>query len=374
MTAFFRLNAAPILAALLAAFPYPATPAGPAWPATNSEADGVLWYWGTQTLTGEIVDADGHWAREGEAILRHQARTNWFHGVSPRKGFLEAADTGPALARAMESSPALYLEAAIHPPPGQPAQGVLFWLGTFEDALIWQLRLQENRLWIDRPDTPPLALADLSISDPAHFAFAVSAETASIWINGERVHQSEAAGLPVFDDPWDVIAVFGGAPDAPLPFNGSLEYLLLGTQSKTAAQHAQAWQTAHASRNPPEIFTLRATLTAHATEPREEDLSEYGNALLGTVWTVQAPLGDELQAGDSLFAWHAYVLNSRVYPDTRPPEPGSSHTLTLSRVQDQPQLEGIQQLIDNLDPDQLLLLPDFYLLDIHPGSEGRGGE
>jgi hypothetical protein len=345
------------------------------WPASNSEADGILWFWGTHNLTGEIVDENGDWAREGEAILRHQARATWFQGVSPRRGYVEAADTGSALARTMESQPNLYLEAALHPyRDSEPLQGILFWMGTFGDDLIWQLRLKDNRLWIDRPEHDPVPVADLEITTPTHLAFAMNGENAQVWINGALHSETPATAPPEVEDPWDVITVFGGAPGSNLPMNGSLEYLVIGTRAETAEAHATAWREAFEARTAPETHTVRATLTAHAREPREEDLSEYGNALLGMVWTLNEPLPDELKAGETFFAWHWYVLNSRVYPDSRPPEPGTVHTLVLSPANKQPHLNGVQQLIDDLDPDDLLLLKDFYLVDLVSDGETNRGE
>lgn len=128
-------------------------------------------------------------------------------------------------------------------------------------------------------------------------------------------------------------------------------------------KHAAAWSAAHSARTPPETRTVTATLHAHALEPKTENLSEYGEALLATVWTLDEPLGDDLAAGDRFFAWHWYVLDTRVFPETRPPEVGTRQTLTLSPADGQPQLEGIQQIVEGIDPDDLLMLPDFFLPD-----------
>lgn len=332
------------------------------WPASNREADGVLWFWGTGLLIGEVLDGDGQWAREGEVIFRHQARPTWFRGAAPHRGFVEAAEAGPALARAMDISPGLHLEAAVHPHPARPLEGIFFWLGTFGDETIWQLRLAGNHLWIDRPGEDSLRVASMALSEPAHVALTLTNGSAELWIDGEPAAVSAINALPAFADPWDVIAVFGGAPGAENPFNGALEYLLIGTRRHATAENARAWRSAHAARTPPKTLTVSATLTAHAREPREEELSEYGSALLGTVWTLLEAVPDGPAAGGELLIWQPYVLNSRVYPETRPAAPGSIQTLILSPVDDQPQLEGIQQLMDGLDADQLILLPEFYLL------------
>lgn len=346
-----------------------ATEPATAWPASNSEADGTLWFWGSQTLTGEIVDADGNWARLGEALFRGEARATWFRGGAPYKGSIEAADVGPALARSQESTPGLHVEAALHPALDGENQGILFWLGTFEDDLIWQVLLREHALWIERPDTPPLRIADLTLNEPIHFALTLSSHNTTVWLNGKKHAALEAAALPVFDDPWDVVAAFGGAPKAVNGWTGALEYLLIGTRPHAVAQHAALWKTMHDSRTPPEFRSVTATLTAHAREAKEEDLSEYGNVLMGMVWTLNEGQTEDLPANDSFFTWHFYALDSQIPATSRPPAIGSTRTFIMSPAQKHPQLEGIQQLVEDIDPDQLLLLPDYYLLEFLPAAE-----
>lgn len=339
----------------------------PVWPASNSEADGVLWFWGHQNLTGEITDAEGNWARQGEAIFRGGARATWFHGVSPHNGYVEAADVGPALARSLESTPRIHLEAALHPPikAGEPV--VLFWLGTYEHSPIWQWMFRDGALWIERPDQDPVRMTELKLSAPSHLAVTLTKEKATVWLNGRKHAEMEAALLPAFEDPWDVIAAFGGAPDSNTAWTGGLEYLLIGTRPDAVDRHADAWRAAHRARTTPDTHSVTAILSAHAREVDENDLSDYSNSLLGSVWILKEGNVENLSEGDSFFTWHWYSLNSGLLPHNRPPPVGTTRSFRISPAEQQPQIEGIQQVIDGLDPGKTLLLPEYYILDSPSG-------
>lgn len=341
------------------------------WPASNSESEGVLWYWGTQDLTGEVVDADGGWVRQGEALFRHAARPTWFGGVSPHKGFVEAADVGPAIARALEAKPRFHLEAVVYPASDGSRPDPLFWLGTYDGDLIWQVRVREGALWIEGADREPLRVGAFKLEAPTHFALTLEDQELVVHLNGEKEVTRKAEALPTFEDPWDVIAAFGGSPNMEKAWTGALEYLWIGTDPKAVSRHAEAWNAAQRKRTPPKTHRVTAKLVAHADELDEDDLSEYGDVLMGMIWNIQDGEAGEAAGGDSIFTWHFYALDGGIPEPSRPPKVGATRRLVISPASKHPQLEGIQQFVEGLDPETYLLLPEFFIPDMHRISDAE---
>lgn len=338
------------------------------WPFTRIQEEGLFWFWGHRDLTGEIIDAEGNWLREGELERRETARLTWFLGAEPAGGFLEAIDLGPALAQHLEEVSNLIFEMVLHPPRHDSPVGTLVWIGTFGEDLIWRIFVDEGQLMLETPSQGAQSLAETAWSEPVHLTVQVETEQVRGSINGVEAFSVALAGMPQFPDPWDAMVTFGGEPGEAPSWNGAMEYLAARHGDFSPRDGFAAWQEAHSRRESPESLTVVAELVQSAREPDRADLSEYGEGILAMVWQVAESAHEVLPAGDEILTWHWYFLDRAVIEEARPPAAGTRQTLRLTTWEANPQLLEVQQMDTDLEPDQLILLPQFFL-DPYPTAE-----
>ncbi|MCC5850866.1 MAG: hypothetical protein JJU29_22485 [Verrucomicrobia bacterium] len=334
------------------------------WPRQTKASEGVLWYWQNAKTEAMILDQDGETLRKVEGLLRGNAQPTWFWGVSPTGGYLEALDAGPALARSLARSlaetPSLHLEWALHPPREGAAQGLLAWIGDFGDEMTWQLHVRESRLVLQRVGEEEIDLGEALFPAPRHLAVSLTGEQIRVqWDGGDPVVHA-GNRLPVIPDEWDVVFTFGGAPASDHSWTGALEGLYVSTRSDTAAAHARDWKEQRDTRKPPPVFDILAEVSTPAAEPENDAILEYDSILMATVWTLKEGVLPGVEIGGKFLTWHWYSLDRQVYKP--PPASDEVRRLALSSADLHPQLEGVQKLSDPLEADDLLLLPELYLL------------
>lgn len=330
------------------------------WPQSAVASDGVLWFWEHGRAGGEILDAEGNPLRNSEGLFRGPSRMSWFLGLRPAGGFLEAADAGPELAQALIQTPSLHLEMVLHPPAEGPAQGLLFWIGDFGDDLTWQLQIAEGRLLLQRAGEAVTDLGAAPLEAPRHLAVSLSPTEIRVRWDGGEAQTLAQNRMPVIADEWDVVLTFGGAPGAENSWTGDLERLLISTAAGAPEAHAAHWRAAQAQREPPAVLSVLAEVSAIPAQPDVEALLEYHNALMATVWTLVEGALPGVAAGETFVSWHWYSLDRQVAQE---PEPvGTRRRLHLSAAEQHPQLEGVQQITEPLDPTDLLLLTEWYQL------------
>lgn len=333
------------------------------WPFTNRADEGMIWYWGNANLHGEIVDADGNWLREGDLVRREESRLNWFLGAQPATGYLEAIDLGPTLAQHLGETPHLIWEMVVHPPAQGVAEGTLIAAQTYSDDPIWRLFVHDQTLAAEQADGIQIAIAELDLSQPRHLNLVLTESGADLWVDGEHTATLSAELLPVFPDPWDAMVSFGGSPGEHLSWTGAMEYLAVRhTFSQPEAGFA-AWQKAVGKRSEPPRGKVQAKLVQSAREPNPAEISEYGEGILAMAWVVLESEYAGLNPDDQILTWHWYFLDRMVLPEAAAPEPGSIRSLQISDWESNPQLQGVQQIDTDLEPDQLILLPQFFLAE-----------
>lgn len=330
------------------------------WPRHVKESEGVLWFWGDQKSDADILDDAGESVRKSEGLLRGNARFTWYFGVSPSGGYLEAVDAGPVLARSLMATPSLHVELALHPPREGAAQGLLVWIGDFGDEVTWQLGIREGRLFVQQAGGEPADLGPAPLPEPRHLAVTLTEQRISVQWDGGEPAQHDLNRLPVIPDEWDVVFSFGGAPASEESWTGELEALYVSARGGTAAEHARLWNQKHAVRTSPPVLDILAEVSTPAASPEDDSILEYDSTLMATVWTLKEGEIPGVAEGERFLSWHWYSLDRQVYQAPLPA--GAVRRLRLSPAELQPQLEGIQKLSDPLDADDLLLLPELYLL------------
>ena len=327
----------------------------------------MLWFWGNQELTGEIVDADGDWVRDADLERRERARLNWFLGAEPDGGFLEAIDLGPDLAGHLENDPVLFIEMALHPYSGADTEGTLLWMGTFGGDLVWKLSVINGALVVESPQKDqPQTLHRIPMDSPFHLNLQLTENSLIGWLNGEEIFTKEVNLLPQFPDPWDAMVTFGGAPEEEKAWDGAMEYLAMRHANFDPGKNYDAWRSAFSARTPPQKTTLTAQLVSAAREPSPADLSEYGEGILAMHWKITESSSDEFSTGEELLTWSWYFMDQMILEDGRPPKTGEKREITISPWDVNPQLQGIQQIDTDLDPEHLILLPQYFLSDFQP--------
>ena len=336
------------------------------WPQTRREDRGMLWYWPNHTQTGTVVDADGNWVRDGEGIPRRGSRYAWYGGVEPHGGFLEAADTGPALAQALNTGRQFHLEMALHPPLDGTAAGTLFWLGTYELDTLWHIGIKNGRLVLARPGEADKDLMPLAPNAPLHLGLSFTEDAVEIRIDGKLEKKIEAAVLPEIEDPWDLIAGFGGGnPELP-GWRGGMEQLAMYYVAPPFEDSTDAFRKSMAARTPPAWIRIEAELVAEATAPDAEQMTDYGQALLGRIWKPVHPEAAPESLQNGFFTWQWLYLDNHFLETAKPLEPGSRKTLIIGAADSQPQLKDVQQIIQGLDPLDFIQMEETFIQDAAP--------
>ncbi|MCC5849527.1 MAG: hypothetical protein JJU29_15710 [Verrucomicrobia bacterium] len=354
---------------LLPAF---AEDADASWPHSRQEDQGMLWFWGNRNHTGTVVDAEDNWVRDGEGIPRRGARHAWFGGIEPHDGFLEAADTGPALAQALETGRQFHVEMALHPPMDGQAAGTLFWLGTFELESLWFVGIENGRLMLVRPGKDNgeerLDIMPLAPNAPLHLGLSFTENSVEVWVNGKRESKLEADILPEIEDPWDLIAGFGGGDPELAGWRGSMENLALYYVAPSFEVSATAWRKAMDARTPPEWIRIEAELVTEGTAPDAEQMTDYGQALLGRIWKPVNPEAAPEALREGFFTWQWLYLDNRFLDTAQSLTPGDRVNLIIGRADTQPQLNDVQQIIQGLDPLDFIQMEEYFIQDAAPVS------
>ncbi|MCH8474285.1 MAG: hypothetical protein LAT55_03550 [Opitutales bacterium] len=330
------------------------------WPFGAGEADGILWFWENQTETHEILDEEGNWARDAEALLRENARLNRHFGAETHGGFLEAPDLGPGVAESLSDHPELIIELALYPEEDVDPEGTLFWMGTYANEDLLKLALDEEGLAIHLPDQKVDLSESFTPRESHHLIVHMGADEVRWWLDGEQQEPIAAAALPEIDDPWDVLVTFGGIPEQEASWQGAMDFLAVRRELHDPEEVYSAWQRVLRDRSAIERVVVEARLVQAAEEPKPSEISEYGEGIFASVWEISRVLEGDLSAGDRILAWNWYILDRMVIAEGRPPEVGAKKILRLSPFEENPQVQEIQQIDAGLDPVDLLDLPGFF--------------
>ncbi|MCC5788686.1 MAG: hypothetical protein JJT75_03555 [Opitutales bacterium] len=330
------------------------------WPFGQGEAEGILWFWENQTETYEILDEEGNWARDGEALLRENARLNRHFGAETYGGFIEAPDLGPAVAESLADYPDLIVEMGLYPEEELNSQGVLFWLGTYSNDRIMKLAIEEGGLAIHLPGKKITFSESFAPKEPHHLILHVGADEVHWWVDGERQGSVSAKALPRIEDPWDVLVAFGGIPEKEASWQGAMDFLAVRRKLHEPQEVYASWQKALVDRSEIERVVVEARLVQAAEEPNPSEISEYGEGIFATIWEVSQVIEGDLSAGDRILAWNWYILDRMVIAEGRPPEVGEKKILRLSSFDTNPQVKEVQQIDAGLDPVDLLDLPEYF--------------
>lgn len=337
-----------------------------AWPPTRKDNEGMIWYWSGRNHGGIVVDADDNWVRDGQGLPRRGARHAWFGGIEPHDGFLEAADAAPALAEVLENTRQFHVEMSLLPPMDGPAAGTLFWMGNFEMETLWVLRLHDDGMLRAHHGEAVRDLLPLKADNPVHLGFSFDEKETVVWINGRSTLRLEENILPEIEDRWDLIVGFGGGAPNLQGWRGAMEHLALYAAPTNFEANEIAWRDKIAARTPPEWIEVEAELVAEATRPDPDQMTDYGEALLGRIWRPVDPaqVPENMRAG--FFTWQWLYLDNQFLETAAQREPGTRKALVVSLADKHPQLEEIQQVIEGLDPMDFLEMESFFLQDPAP--------